>query len=298
MTRNPFLGVQPEDLKAIARQAASDHLSNGTDLTDSVVKAASLFDRPLTTEHVRRVCEMAYHDAFEKRFHEKRGSMDRYVSFDPPDAVAASSRLRAEKVASARTTKEASAMTISPVMDKVASVSSTRRRQNPSVNAFDELVKGAEAPVSNWLHPTREIEQLRTQFMESITELEVRQGSVDQAAKIAMMELTQQAYQTYRDGSSVPRILHACVSTVDSEAMPDTVQKLATDLTFELGNMGCVLDNEKLASYGEVNRNHPLPQKFSKVATLRQERVHLEYALDDLRRDLHRVNEELRGLVG
>ena len=66
--RNPFLPITAADLKAISREAASDYLSEGTDPTDAVVKAASLFGRDLTNEHVRRVCEMTYHDIFERQF--------------------------------------------------------------------------------------------------------------------------------------------------------------------------------------------------------------------------------------
>jgi hypothetical protein len=298
--RNPFASIGPDDLKAIAREATSDHMSNGTDLTDAVVKAASLFDHPLTAEHVRRVCEMTYHNTFERRFHEKAGSADRMVSFDPPDAVAASSRLRAEKVASVRSTKEAAAVVGSPIMDKVASVSATGRRRHRPINAFDQVIKEASGDAAGvlWYNPVGELCYVRDQLRSSISELDTRRSTLEGSEKFAMMDLTEHAYQAYKDGVSVVGILHACLSGLDREKVASGVTSDLVDrLTFQLANIGCSLDgDEKVASYGSANPNHPLPRTFAKVAGWRNERVHVEYALDELRRDLDRVNGELRAL--
>ena len=80
-------------LAQAARAATNDYIQNGTDLTEAVVKAASAM-QPLTSEHVRRICEMTYHDAYERMFAEKTG-MHQYVTFDPPDAILAAEMLDA-----------------------------------------------------------------------------------------------------------------------------------------------------------------------------------------------------------
>lgn len=298
--RNPFASVSPDDLKAIAREATSDHMENGTDPTDAVVKAASLFDRPLTSEHVRRVCEMTYHNTFERRWGEKAGSMDRLVSFDPPDAVAATSRLRSQKVASVGNTKEASAVVGSPIMDKVASVSATRRRRHQPVNAFDRLidVEGTKEADVLWYNPVGELCHVRDTLRASVSELRTRQSTLESTEKFAMLELAEHSYQAYKDGHGVAGILHACVSGVAQEKLADNViPSLLEELSHRLANIGCALDtSEKVASYGTPNANHPLPKRFAKIAGWRNERIHVEYALSELQRDLDRVNGELRAL--
>ena len=92
MFNSPISKTQ-EQLVQAAREATSDYITNGTDLTEAVVKAASSIT-PVTSEHVRRICEMTYHDAYERSFAEKTG-MYQYVSFDPPDAIRAAEMLDA-----------------------------------------------------------------------------------------------------------------------------------------------------------------------------------------------------------
>ena len=89
---SPISKTQQELVQA-ARAATTDYMQNGTDLTEAVVKAASAI-QPLTSEHVRRICEMTYHDAYERAFAEKTGMLQ-YVSFDPPDAIRAAEMLDA-----------------------------------------------------------------------------------------------------------------------------------------------------------------------------------------------------------
>ena len=92
MFDSPISKTQME-LVTAARTATTDYIQNGTDLTEAVVKAASAL-QPITSEHVRRICEMTYHDAYERMFAEKTG-MYQYVSFDPPDAIRAAEMLDA-----------------------------------------------------------------------------------------------------------------------------------------------------------------------------------------------------------
>lgn len=92
MFDSPISKTQAQLVQA-ARAAATDYIQNGTDLTDAVVKVASDM-QPITSEHVRRICEMTYHDAYERLFAEKTG-MYQYVSFDPPNAILAAEMLDA-----------------------------------------------------------------------------------------------------------------------------------------------------------------------------------------------------------
>lgn len=80
------------ELRSYAYDASTEFLQNGTPLTDAVVKVASTI-MPLTDEHVRRICEMTYHNTYERLFKEA-SSPDKYISFDPPNAIEACERLR------------------------------------------------------------------------------------------------------------------------------------------------------------------------------------------------------------
>ena len=93
--------ITKDYLKGLARSASSDFLANGTPLTEAVVKQASACGAHLTSEHVRRICEMTYHDTYE-RMHKQACGADQYIVFDPPDAQIAAEILQSEKVASAQ----------------------------------------------------------------------------------------------------------------------------------------------------------------------------------------------------
>lgn len=288
--------ISPDDLRAIAREATSDHLQHGTSLTDSVVKAASLFDRPMTSEHVRRVCEMAYHDTFERSFREKTAGTDQYVSFDPPDAVAAAERIRTSKVASTQRVQESHVSHAAPILEKVASRSA---RRHVPVNAFDELMKTAQVEDPSevlWYNPLSEVISVRDRIKDAIEELEVKVASLENAEVFSFLDLAGQAYQQYKEGSGISSILHACTSPLDmGKYASSVVPELLDELLQRLENEGCAFSDEKVAS-GRVNPNHPLPSKFLKMAESRNERAHVEYALSELRSEYDRVNGELRAL--
>jgi len=294
--RTVFSAVSPENLRTIAREATSDHIQHGTELTDAVVKAASLFGRSLTSEHVRRVCEMAYHDTFERKFREKVGGMDRYISFDPPNAVEAASRLRAEKVASARP-QETPRMTMTSAIEKAASA--PRRFQQ--VNAFDEVCKSADAEDPSkvlWFNPLSELTRLRSEMKEAVTELENRHSALESSEKFASSDLFSHAVQAVKEGESVAGVLHACLGAVKvADFDINALNSVVDELTVRLGAYGCEMGATKVANLGAVNPKHPLPQQFSKLAALRHERFHVEYALDELRDDWDRVNGEIRALI-
>ena len=293
--RHPFASVTPDDLRSLAREAASEHMSLGTNLTDAVVKAASMYDAPLTSEHVRRVCEMTYHDVFERKFREAGGT-DRYISFDPPDAAEASSRLRSEKVASVQVQERNRPMTNS-LIEKVAHVAGVARRTR--VNAFDEITKQADGAPVSWYNPLGEVCYVKDRLREARNELQTRLSTLEGSEKFAMMELTAQAYQAYKQGTAVAGILHSCVSCLKTAEYVDGIlPKIAEDLAHDLANHGCSLDSEKVASFGTPNPNHPVPRAFKKVADFRNERIHVEYALSEIVSQLDRVNQELHALCG
>jgi hypothetical protein len=222
--------------------------------------------------------------------------MDRLISFDPPDAVEAADRLRAKKIASSRP-KGVSPTMGTQILDKVASVSTTKRLTK--VNAFDEMVKQASGNVAQviWHNPLRELCDVREQVKASISELKTRLGSVEENEKFASSALAAQAYQAYKNGASTVGVIHACVAAVDMDKYASgLILQLIEDLTYKLASNGCALSAEKVASHGDPNPNHPLPQRFKKVADLREERLHLEYALVELQADWREVNEGINAL--
>jgi len=294
--RTAFSPVSTEDLRTLAREATSDFIQHGTELTDAVVKAASLFGRSLTTEHVRRVCEMTYHDTFERKFREKVGGVDRYISFDPPNAVEAASRLRAEKVASARP-QETSRMTTTTAIEKAASAP---RRFQP-VNAFSEVCASApeEDPAKVlWFNPLSELTRVRDEVKEAVAELETRHSTLVSSEKFASSDLFSHAVQAVKEGESVGGVLHACLGAVKVADLDlHALESVVDELTVRLGAFGCEMETTKVASLGLVNPKHPLPQQFAKLAAMRHERFHVEYALDELRENWNRVNGEIRALI-
>ena len=60
--------------------------------------------------------------------------------------------------------------------------------------------------------------------------------------------------------------------------------------------LALVLPREKLAGeFGQVNSNHPLLHKFAEAVKARSERIHLEYAFEDLKRGEEDVKKALFG---
>jgi len=82
------IGKSEQELMQIASSAVTRYKrevisenGKGISLTDSVVASARPY-MPMTHEHVKRICEFTYHDAFERIFNERRG-IERNISFDP-----------------------------------------------------------------------------------------------------------------------------------------------------------------------------------------------------------------------
>lgn len=280
--------ITRDTLQGLARAAASDYLTNKTPLTDAVVKQASSYGA-LTEEHVRRICEMTYHDVFE-RLHRQSTGADRYISFDPPDAVKAASRLNAQKVASATLSKEVPPGGL--MTEKSASES--RPRFQPA-NAFTALMETVQEQRDD--DPIRELQEARRQLKEASAELTAEANALANATQHAWLDTSALAYELAKEGASLEDLLRAGFSGVDLE-------KVSSVATNELGSALVVFLAEKesktagfrlskTASSGDVNPDHPFPRAFAKSAELmsRQEQVRL--ALKDVQSDLAEVAQAL-----
>jgi hypothetical protein len=287
--------ITREYLQDLARSAASDFLTNGTPLTDAVVKQASACGVTLTAEHVRRICEMTYHDTYE-RMHKQASGADRYIVFDPPDAVKASKVLRAEKVASVQTR---TTPTTGGLMTEKSASAPARHRFQPA-NAFDQVLKTASAdhaePFSK-AQGLRDLKNIHDALKEAASSIEAEKQASDSALLAARQELSKIAYSLAKDGVSVNDILHAGFSGVDWDSVSEqSAVKVASELSSfllskEASTAGLRLT--KTASAGDVDPEHPLLQAFAKTAGIEERRVHLEIGLSQIKADLGHANKAL-----
>jgi hypothetical protein len=284
--------ITRDTLQGLARAAAAEFLTNRTPLTDAVVKQASAYGADLTSEHVRRICEMTYHDVYE-RLHRQGSGADRYVSFDPPNAEKAASRLNAQKVASAvRGTVSSSGGLMT---EKSASAPQGRVRFQPA-NAFTELMNEAptqEAPDDL----VRQLRELHQNIKEASLELSAEAHALKAAEQASWLETLDLAYGLAKEGASLDDLLRAGLSGVDWEA---TSTETATEVASKLASF--LMDKEartvgfrmsKTASEGEVDTDHPFPRAFAKSAGMADRRIQVTLALSDINADLARVNEAL-----
>lgn len=300
--------VTKEYLQGLAQSATTDFLSNGTPLTEAVVKQASACGAKLTSEHVRRICEMTYHDTYE-RMHKQASSADRYIVFDPPDADVAAEVLRAEKVASApqRTPTSAgeymseknASMQHRGTESKLAAAPGRRFKFQPA-NAFDQVVKTASTDHSEQFSQAQglhDLKQIHDALKEASAQMDAEARAADSALTLARQELSKVAYSLVKEGASVEDILHAGFSGVKWESTSEDVAvKVASDLSnFLQGKERTTagLRLSKIASAGDVNPDHPLPQAFAKVASIEERRVHLEIGLNQIKADLKYANDAL-----
>lgn len=288
-------GISRSELQMMAREATAEYFATGTPLTDAVVKAASLFGKPLTDEHVRRVCEMTYHDAFERHFGDVQGH-DRYVSFSPPDAVEASRRLEAHKAASYSPRRRAG-MLAADAQEKVASSETIRVRRYSPANAFEEMLgegsdKEATAPLL--ANPYEELQSLRNTIKEASDEISARLSGLNMEERLLSHDLYMLVKQASSAGATAGEILAACASGMTDDTPEKVASALIEDVVGTLNYYGRQIYGELPGL--EVNTNHPLPVTFGKVASLRRERAHLEYALEDLKTSLEQVDREIVAL--
>jgi len=307
-----YNGKTENDLKAVAQRASSDFLQSGTELTQAVVKAASETSSDYTSEHIRRICEMTYHDTYTRMFNEKQGSADRdrYISFDPPNAIVAADMYQKTVGSSLPVGGPVPSMLGKMAADTL--VPMRRREENPRyrlnklasaqeevmpvrfspLNQFDALMSksaGAELPYHD---PTREARDLYMSIKEAKTDVSGRLNSIDTQEKLAMMDLVAMVKQMSKQGSATDEILHACFSSCDmtNNHIAETAKKVASEIALQL-------PHDKIASgeFRQVNSKHPLLSKFAEAVKSRSERIHLEYALDDLVRGEADVKKALFG---
>ena len=306
-----YNGKTENDLRSIAERASGDFLTNGTELTQAVVKAASETASDYTSEHIRRICEMTYHDTYTRMFNEKQGSADRdrYISFDPPNAIVAAD-LYQKSVGSSLpvggTTPtmlgKMAADTIVPMkrrtanprnrLEKMASASQEVMdvRFTP-VNQFNQMMDKYASRDLPYHDPKKDARNIYMSIKEAKSDISGRLASAETTEKLAMMNLVAQAKQMSKEGAATDEILHACFSTCNmtDNHVAETAKKVASELAREL-------PREKLANtFGEVNPNHPLLSKFAEAVQSRSERIHLEYAYSDLKRGEEDVKKALFG---
>jgi len=293
-----FIEVTENTLRAMAREASSLYLHpGGTSIspTDAVVKVASASRTPLTSEHVRRICEMTHHDIFERSFRNGDGP-DRYVSFDPPDAEKVATAVRASRVESF-STKVASAPPAGGAMDKTASAGLSR--PPPLRNAFSAVM--ARVP-NDTTAMKKEAQHLLRSTREDLREaeraLQVARSSASGSEKVAFVELLDDVVRASNQGVPLMAVVTACLEFAKSAGAPDSIlEGVATDMIRGLVRRGCSLYGEKvagvLAGY-TLNDSHPLRAQAIKVAELRAYCEHSDLALRDVREQMQHVNAELR----
>lgn len=273
-----------DDLRSFAKRASADYVMHGVPLTQAVAKVASE-EGPMTREHVRRICEMTYHTTFESLYKTAPSGNDRYISFDPPDAEKAASLARATEVGKMSGSRDMLLSKEASMMSKEATAVTKFER----VNAFDELVKSAQAPEVRWHNPAGELVRAKNTIDEAIRDIRAQLVSAQEEEKLAMLDLVAQAKSLRSSGYSDEQILHAGFS--------GTSEGYATEIASEL--MSFIGENAKVASgsFGEINPQHPMPRKFVKAAEARFERKHLEITLDELQRNRVELNTSLRDLL-
>ena len=281
--------ISTDELRNLAASAVGKYLDGEGSLTDMVVKVAS--GKSLTAEQVKRVCEMVYHDAYEKHF-KSASSPDKYVSFDPPESALAIQRLRATQVTS-KTASSPTPFSRHSQMDKIASAPMHAGKYQP-LNAFDGLVKNAKAPDVNWENPLGDVYRIRQNIVEAVKELEGRYASLNSNEKNAMFELFAHAADAAKSGYGISGILHAMVEGASVEDLPPKIaSQTLDDVTLHLGKKGFRLDFDKTAMTAEVNPEHPLPRAFTKVATIRRDLSVLTAALADVRADIKELDQRV-----
>jgi hypothetical protein len=279
-------------LRQMAREASSMYMNQGVDLTDAVVKAASACGSPLTSEHVRRVCEMSYHDAFERSFRSAEGD-NRVVSFDPPEASKVASIIRAAQVQSFQDKIAATA-----AVEEVEKMADYSWKPKAPPNAFSAMV-GAIA--TNPAGRLQEGRALLTKTAEATKEAEhllrLEIGTLKSAGLLAYQDLGKQVREeVVNNGASPERVLSACVSFMKEAGAPDVIcEDVIADLAADMLRAGLELHAKRASLYDVApNPSHPLCGKATKLASLRSQRLHREYALEEVLSGRDRVERELK----
>ena len=294
-----FYQVTESDLRNMARSATALFMEGSATPTDAAIKVASASGHSLTSEHVQRVCEMMYHDIYERSFNKTAGQ-DRVVNFDPPDARKVAAAVNAERLHSFGD-KIASRAHGGAAMDKTASAPLLRGpREVP--NAFARSVSAYKEDAQSFRKEARHIlSETRNELFEAVHAMRTDIDSMAGSEKLAFMDLSGRVLNEVRQGASPVRTVMACVEFVKSasDCSEEMLTDIATDLVRGLSRAGVDIGEEKTASLNDVvlNDKHPLRAVSIKVAELRAYREHALVALSDLETQLARVERESRNVV-
>jgi len=281
----------------MAREAARTHVDEGLDLDSAVVKAASAFEHPLTHEHLRRVCEMTYHDTFERLWKQASGST-RMVSFDPASAEKVVAMMHAEKVASAQVAHGSTGEGES--FEKVASAVLEIPEPPRPANAFSSLMEKCEgSKEANLLEARSILRTTRRDLQDAIEALDSEIQTAKHAEWLAHREFGQQARQACLQGATPGQVLAVCEHFLkEAEVEHDVAVAVLANLASDMISGGIEITEKGASLDGIVpNLDHPLRARVLKVAGLRGTRVKGEIALDDLIHDRERVEREMRSAL-
>lgn len=285
--------IPVETLGAVAKQAAGEFLASGTDLSTAVIKAASLLGAQLTDEHVRRICEMALHEAFEGAYHAKAGSADRYVSFDPPDPVFCAAELKALPIHVAPQVPRGPAESPVSVLKAASAPRQKYVARDPIALLFPV---SAEKVAEAWENPLRELLDIREMHKEATRHLAGELSLAKTSGHEAMVALAAQADQACKEGASIGLVLHACAAGMSDTLLPGEATEVLRDLGAHLVQRGYDASDTKLAENMVPNPDHPLACMFFKAASLRSQRAHLEIALSEATIEFNKVEREVAAL--
>jgi hypothetical protein len=281
--------ITDEMLKSAAASAATIHLSKGETTTDAVVKAAAALPA-MTEEHVRRLCEMTYHEVFE-RSHRMADGDDRYVTFDPPNVKEAAAKLRAEKVA--QFAKIASSNP--PPSAGSEKVASEKTRPFVRTNFFDEVTKTARAQTTLQYHdPYAEVRIALADIQQKIAQVDTEANQKTVQSELDLLELLARIDQEVATGSAVEDVL-GLIGAKFASARVESVggHAVLIAVTGELAKRGQL--PEKIASSPDRRwaLDHPIALLSEKLASQMFDIAAAREALIDMRAVERSIKKEM-----
>lgn len=222
------------DVDAWSKTAASNYLTKGTPLHESITKIAS--EQGLNRDQIARVVEAANTEVYINLFNK---ADDKYISYETADA---------EKIAEAIFGQE-----------KTSSVSDDDYQELPSSpiiedqTASDALTKTAEVKPTNVsdtdkLHEYYKIAALETRLGQSLDEVEVRYQN-DSAILFSMIK------QAVLSGTTFGDVERALTSVYDSPVIKVNINEAREKLASELYPKNL---NMNVTYTGTVNMENPL----------------------------------------
>lgn len=291
-----FHVVTEADLQSLARAAISAAREQSLSLTDAVVKVASACEHRLTDQHARRVCEMVYHDVYERTFRDSPGP-DRLVSFDPPDAEKVAEMVNLERVKSFH---DKVAAAVGPgTTEKTAAAVDERLRPPPIANAWVSAMRSVGDGRDMQKEAAADLRRLRAEVREAVTSLRDQVSTAEWQDKAASLDMYEGVLSAVRYGASATQVL-AAVATFAKEAGvdDDVAVSLVSDCAGFLAHRGVGLDKTASAPGDvEFNSAHPLRADVKKVASLRGFGMQGTAALDVLCRDLATIEQGIQDVL-